>query len=98
MSSRAAPSGGPSSTPSRPEGQRHLAVHEGHATHVTDLDRLLVEAAGEGVVGLGWVAEPEGIQAKIAEAEAAGTTEIIFAPSGPDLERELRVFAKAAGL
>ncbi len=82
----------------RPQGQRHLTVHEGHATQVTDLDRLLVEAAGEGVVGLGWVAEPEGIQAKIAEAEAAGTTELIFAPSGPDLERELRVFAKAAGL
>ena len=35
---------------------------------------------------------------KIAEAEAMGTTEIIYAPSGPDLERELRVFAEVAGL
>ncbi len=82
----------------RPEGQRHLAVHEGHATTVTDLDRILVDAAGEGVVGLGWVAEADGIRAKIAEAEAAGTTEIMYAPSGPDIERELRVFAEAAGL
>ena len=82
----------------RPEGERHLAVHEGHATTVTDLDRILVEAAGEGVVGLGWVAEADGIRAKISEAEAAGTTEIIYAPSGPDIARELRVFAEVAGL
>lgn len=82
----------------RPEGERHLAVHEGHATTVTDLDRILVEAAGEAVVGIGWVAEADGIRAKLAEAEAAGTTEIIYAPSGPDIERELRVFAEVAGL
>jgi len=82
----------------RPEGQRHLTVHEGHATTVTDLDRILVEAAGEGVVGLGWVGEADAIRAKLAEAEAAGTTEIIYAPSGTDIERELRVFAEVAGL
>jgi len=82
----------------RPEAERHLAVHEGHATTVTDLDRILVDAAGEGIVGLGWVAEADGIQAKLKEAEAAGTTEIIFAPSGPDIDRELRVFAQVAGL
>jgi 5,10-methylenetetrahydromethanopterin reductase len=82
----------------RPEGERHLTVHEGHATTVTELDRILVEAAGDSVVGIGWVAEAEGIRTKLAEAETAGTTEIIFAPSGPDIERELRVFAEAAGL
>ncbi len=82
----------------RPEGERHIAVHEGHATTVTDLDRLLVEAAGEGIVGMGWVADADGIKAKIAEAEAAGTTEIIYAPSGPYIKRELRKFAEAAGL
>ncbi len=82
----------------RPEGERHLAVHEGHATTVTDLDRILVEAAGEGVVGLGWVAEAAGIQDKLAEAEASGSTEIVYAPSGPDIERELRTFAEVAGL
>jgi 5,10-methylenetetrahydromethanopterin reductase len=81
---------------SRPEGERHIAVHEGHATTVTDLDRILVEAAGDGVVGLGWVAEPEGIRTKVAEAETAGATEIIYAPSGPDIPRELRAFAAAA--
>ena len=80
----------------RPEGERHITVHEGHATTVTELDRILVDAAGEGVVGLGWVAEPEGIRTKIADAEAGGATEIIYAPSGPDISRELRAFATAA--
>jgi 5,10-methylenetetrahydromethanopterin reductase len=83
---------------SRSEAERHLTVHEGHATTVTDLDRILVDAAGDGIVGLGWVAEAEGIRAKLKESEAAGSTEIIFAPSGPDVERELRVFAEVAGL
>ena len=82
----------------RPEGERHLAVHEGHATTVTDLDRILVDAAGDGIVGMGWVAEADAMKAKIAEAEAAGTTEIIYAPSGPDIARELRTFARAAGV
>lgn len=82
----------------RPEGQRHLAVHEGHATTVTELDRILVDAAGDGVVGIGWVAEEDGIRAKLSEAEAAGTTEVVYAPSGPDIGRELRAFAAAGGL
>ena len=80
----------------RPEGERHLAVHEGHATTVTELDRILVDAAGEGIVGMGWVAEADAMAAKIADAEVAGTTEIIYAPSGPDIARELRTFAAAA--
>ena len=82
----------------RPEGERHLAVHEGHATTVTELDRILVDAAGDGIVGMGWVAEADAIRQKVAEAEAAGTTEIIYAPSGSDVPRELRAFAEAAGI
>ena len=82
----------------RPEGERHLAVHEGHATLLTDRDRKLVDAAGEGIAGLAWVADRTGTKAKLDESAAAGATEIIYAPSGPDLERELRVFAEAAGL
>ena len=82
----------------RPPREQHLLVHEGHASTVTELDRILVDAAGDGIVGLGWVAEAEDIRTKIADAEAAGATEIIYAPSGPDLPRELRAFAEAAGL
>ena len=82
----------------RPPREQHLLVHEGHASTVTDFDRTLVDAAGEGITGIGWVAEADGIRSKIKDAEAAGATEIIFAPAGPDLPRELRAFAEAAGL
>lgn len=82
----------------RPEDERHLEVHEGHATTVTDLDRILVDAAGDGIVGMNWIADRKGIRQKIEEAEAAGGTEVIYAPSGPDVARELRAFAEAAGL
>lgn len=80
----------------RPEGERHLEVHHGHATTVTELDRILVDAAGEGIVGMGWVAEADEMKQKLADAAAGGSTEIIYAPSGPDVERELREFAKVA--
>lgn len=82
----------------RPETERHLAVHEGHATMVTDLDRILVDSAGDAVVGIGWVADADGIRSKIEDAAVAGTTEIIYAPCGQDLGRELRAFADVCGL
>jgi len=81
-----------------PRHERHLAVHEGHATTVTALDRILVEGAAEGVVGMAWVDDAPGIQGKVDEAGNQGTTEIIYAPSGPDVGRELRTFAAAVGL
>ena len=36
----------------RPEGQRHLAVHDGHCTHVVDRDETIFDALGEDVA---WV-------------------------------------------
>jgi 5,10-methylenetetrahydromethanopterin reductase len=82
----------------RPEGQRHLVVHEGHATLLTDRDRGLVEEAGDGIAGLPWVADRAGTKAKLEETAAGGATEVVFAPSGPDIDRELRAFAEAAGI
>lgn len=81
----------------RPPGQRHLVVHEGHATHVTARDRPLVDAAGERLASVGWVGDAETIRERIKEAGAQGSTEVIYAPAGPDVSRELRAFARAAG-
>ncbi|HWE54688.1 MAG TPA: LLM class flavin-dependent oxidoreductase [Acidimicrobiales bacterium] len=81
-----------------PEGERHLVVHEGHAAKVTDLDRILVDAAGEGITGLSWLAEADAMAARLEEAAAGGSTEVIYAPSGPDIARELKAFASAAGV
>jgi 5,10-methylenetetrahydromethanopterin reductase len=79
----------------RPEGQRHLAVHEGHCTHATERDRLLIDGAGSELVHTGWVGEPDRIREMVGEAGAAGTTEIIYNPAGSDPLREIEAFAAA---
>jgi 5,10-methylenetetrahydromethanopterin reductase len=80
----------------RPEGQRHLAVHEGHFVAVTDRDRPLVDAAGGRLVQTGWTGDPPAVARRFDEAGAAGITEVVFSPMGPDIERELTAFAEAA--
>jgi 5,10-methylenetetrahydromethanopterin reductase len=79
----------------RPEGERHLAVHEGHATHVMPRDQSALEAAGAGVAGFGWVGAPGDLRERAETAAAAGVTELLYTPSGPDWEREIRTFAAA---
>jgi 5,10-methylenetetrahydromethanopterin reductase len=79
----------------RPEGQHHLAVHEGHCTHLTDRDRLLVDAAGDELVYTGWVGEPETIRELLTASAASGTTEVVFNPAGSDPLREIEAFAAA---
>ena len=79
----------------RPEGERHLAVHEGHVTDVTKRDQPLLDAAGDDIAWFGWVGTAKEIQARAKEAEAAGTTELLYTPAGPDMEREMKTFAKA---
>jgi 5,10-methylenetetrahydromethanopterin reductase len=79
----------------RPEGERHLAVHEGHATHVTDRDRAAVDAAGDLLGGFGWVGTVDDVRARAESAFAAGATELLYTPAGPDVAREMRAFASA---
>lgn len=80
----------------RPEGERHLALHEGHVVAVTDRDRPIIEAAGPGLLDWSWTGDRAAVRAKRDAAEAAGATEILYCPSGPDVARELDAFADAA--
>lgn len=80
-----------------PARQRHL-LHEGHLVFVTDRDRPLLAAAGPFLTNIGWTGTAENIRARIAEAAAAGATEIMYAPAGSNVPRELSAFARAAGL
>lgn len=83
----------------RPAAERHLSVHEWHCTHVNDRDRPLLAAKGTAEdPWSGWVGDDADIAGRIAATGAAGTTEVLFTPAGPDLERELRAFARAAGM
>lgn len=79
----------------RPEGQHHLAVHEGHCTHITPRDKILIDAAGDNLEWNGWVGTPERLREYVAEAGARGTTEIIYNTAGKDPLREIKAFAEA---
>jgi 5,10-methylenetetrahydromethanopterin reductase len=79
----------------RPEGQRHLAVHEGHLVTVTDRDRPLLDAAGDALLGAGWTGDAASIAVRMDAAGVAGITEVVYGPAGPDIARELESFAAA---
>ena len=80
----------------RPADALHLAVHEGHATHLTDRDRILVDATrGDFEWNRSWVGDAGYIRERVSEAGESGTTEIIYNPAGPAPLREIRAFAEA---
>jgi 5,10-methylenetetrahydromethanopterin reductase len=79
----------------RPEGQRHLAVHEGHVTDVMPRDRAQLDAAGAALATTGWAGTRDEVRAKAEAAVADGASEILYTPAGPDPVRELRAFAQA---
>jgi len=80
----------------RPEGQRHLAVHEGHVTNVTDRDRALVldHAWDLPMAQNAWVGTPDELRARAEQAAANGVTELLYTPSGPDPVGEARRMAE----
>ena len=80
----------------RPDGERHLVVHQGHLSTVTDRDRILVAAAGKPILESGWSANADSIAARMDEVGEQGITEVIYTPAGPDVPAELEAFAAAA--
>jgi 5,10-methylenetetrahydromethanopterin reductase len=80
----------------RPEGERHLAVHEGHVEVIPERERFLLEAAGPLLTHSGWTGDAASVRARIEKAAAGGATEIVYMPAGPDIPRELAAFARAA--
>lgn len=80
----------------RPEGERHLIVHEGHVTDVSARDRQIVAAAtDESILAAGWIGEKDAIAQRAAGSAARGVTELLYTPAGSDVEREMRAFAAA---
>jgi 5,10-methylenetetrahydromethanopterin reductase len=77
-----------------PEHSRHLALHEDHIWAVTERDRPLV--SGEGLTSFTWTGEADVLRARLDATAEAGTTEIVYAPIGPDISRELEAFMKMA--
>jgi 5,10-methylenetetrahydromethanopterin reductase len=79
----------------RPAAEQHLAVHEGHVVTVTDRDRPLLDASGEGLLASGWTGDRASIAARLEQAAAGGVTDVLYTPAGPDIPRELTAFAEA---
>jgi 5,10-methylenetetrahydromethanopterin reductase len=77
-----------------PEHSRHLALHEDHIWAVTERDRPLL--SGEGLTSFTWTGEADVLRARLDAVAEAGTTEIVYAPIGPDIARELEAFMKMA--
>jgi 5,10-methylenetetrahydromethanopterin reductase len=73
-----------------PDHLRHLALHEDHIVAVTERDQPLL--SGDGLTSFTWTGEAEVLRARLEATAAAGTTEILYAPIGPDVPRELDAF------
>jgi 5,10-methylenetetrahydromethanopterin reductase len=79
-----------------PEDERHLAVHEGHLVAPNERDQLVMEHAPALLPHVGWTADAATLRERLKAIEAAGATEILYAPMGPDVPRELRAFRSLA--
>ena len=81
-----------------PEGERHLAIHAGHLVKANPRDEPHIAELIPFVSSMALTGTAEQIPEKIAGLAALGVTEIVYQPAGSDIERELRVFASAAGV
>jgi 5,10-methylenetetrahydromethanopterin reductase len=77
-----------------PDSARHLAVHEDHLVRVTDRDRPLLD--GELLEAFTWTRTRDEIRMRLDALGASGVSEILYAPMGPDVPRELEAFMAAA--
>lgn len=78
-----------------PARGRHLAVHENHLVAPSRIDREIL--SGDTLQQLGVALEAAAWRERLQRCAAGGTTEIVYQPAGPDIPRELSVFAQAAG-
>lgn len=78
-----------------PQPLRHLQVHADHLVSVTELDRrhITPELAATTITG-----SPDQVRRRLGELQEGGLTELLYAPMGPDVSRELRAMAKALGV
>ncbi len=77
-----------------PEGERHLAIHKDHMVRVTERDRPLLD--GDLLQAFTWTGTAPRVRARIDALADAGATELVYAPMGPDITRELHAFWEMA--
>ena len=77
-----------------PAAERHLRTHEGHLTYLNDTDRKVID--GSIIEQLTFSGSWSSFASVWWTCESAGVTEVVYQPSGPDIERELTAFARMA--
>lgn len=77
-----------------PEASRHLHVHEGHCVQANDIDRRHMSPDLGGTTFSG---TPQALRERVAALEGQGVSELIYAPMGSDIPRELRAMREALG-
>ncbi len=73
-----------------PERERHLHTHEGHFVEMTERDRASVTP--ELIASTTWTGTREDLRARLDGIAAEGVTELMYAPMGGDIRRELEAF------
>jgi 5,10-methylenetetrahydromethanopterin reductase len=79
-----------------PQRERHLHTHYGHLTFPNEIDRKVL--TGDVIRRYTFTGEAAELHARIGQFADRGVTEIAYQPAGPDIPRELTVFARMAGL
>jgi 5,10-methylenetetrahydromethanopterin reductase len=78
-------------------GERHLAVHEQHCVGLNQADQAAWDAGGHALLDQATVSgTADQVAARLSDLAAAGVTELVYQPSGPDIPRELETFMAAA--
>lgn len=77
-----------------PRAERHLAIHDLHLIGVNERDRAFITPEFMAMMGSAFT--PAELRDRNAQLEAAGATEIVYQPAGPDIERELETFITAS--
>jgi 5,10-methylenetetrahydromethanopterin reductase len=75
-----------------PEAEWHLLAFEGHVTHLSERDILLLDHIDYGTM----VGDAAAIRQNLEGLAATGYSEAMYTPSGPDVARELRAFIDAS--
>ncbi|GAA3838033.1 LLM class flavin-dependent oxidoreductase [Streptomyces phyllanthi] len=79
-----------------PEERRHIETHREHLIGVTPEERpFITPKVIESATATG---APQQIRERLEHLEQSGATTVAYQPAGPDISRELRAFAAAAGL
>ena len=74
-----------------PEEERHLYLHQEHCYSVSEHDRPFIDVAG--MAPMTFTGTADELRARAADLEAAGLTELLYLPAGPDVAGELERMA-----